>query len=278
MSRIFQALQQASAEAGHSHPDDVGVIPVLSELVTSGNIHSQVEEAERFRILPSPQSRLVSVFESESLAAEKLRVLAARMKYARQRRPFKKVLITSSVRGDGKSFLSANLAFTLALQGEKTLLIDGDLHQPTLARMLGVEHSEALGFGDWWQSGRPIGDFLLRHEEKPLWLLAGGGSPENSAAMLQSEETSSALEQLATNFSWIIIDSPPLLPMADSGVWVNLVDAVLLVARKELTPKKLLQKSLECIDKAKLFGTVMNDVNTTEERYYRDYYRARIAK
>src|SRR5262245_24980079 len=99
-------------------------------------------------LIPLPSSRLAAMFDERSVGAEKFRVLASRLQYLRKQRPLKRVVITSTIKGEGKSVISANLAVTLGRR-YKTLLIDGDLRQSGLADLLGSH--DLPGLADWWR-------------------------------------------------------------------------------------------------------------------------------
>lgn len=267
MSRIFEALQQANPE--FVRPDLAVQAPDgMSSLLAALTGESVLQDgAPTFAIPEWPGARLVSWTQPNSLAAEKLRVIVARFK--RAPRCMRRVLVTSAVQGDGKSTVSVNLAITFASQGERTLLIDGDLHQPALASLLCVDG--AVGFADWCKQTTPQTNLLQRAEGLPLWFLPAGSCQEQPLALLQSSQAAALMADLAHWFTWIVIDSPPIVPLADSNAWALLSDSILLVARHGRTPKKALIKSLESLDRSKLFTVVMNSVNGVEEKYYSNY-------
>jgi capsular exopolysaccharide synthesis family protein len=272
VSRIYEALQRANPELEQSIAGPSDSPEGLSQLVaTLSGESALLDEAIRFEIPNSPSARLVAWTNPNTLGAEKIRVLAARYKQAQQRRAAKRLVVTSAVRGDGKSTISLNLAITFAIQGERTLVIDGDLHQQTLAGTLAVDGE--TGFANCCEKPEPCNIPLYRAESLPLWFLPAGRSRAQSLTLLQSPQAATVMKQLTNWFSRIVIDSPPLVPLADSSVWINMSDAVLLIARDGKTPKKALEKSLESIDKSKIFAVVMNDGNALDERYYGDYYR-----
>ena len=270
MSRIFEALQQANPDLGRS----------LSEFTDGPQSSSQfsaaligeapaMDEARQFSLPMDSESRLVAWMDPHSLAAENLRGLSARLRQAQQRRPLNRVLVTSAVKADGKSTISLNLAITLAAHGEKTLLVDGDLHQHALSATLGL--GDEPGLADWCERSEILGNILHRAEGLPLWFLPAGICEEQPLKVLQSSRSAELLKQLGTWFSWIIIDSPPLVPLADGNVWCTLSDAVLLVVKERVTPKRALVTALEALEKSKLFALVMNHATPQEERYYREY-------
>jgi len=273
MSRIFEALQQAKSEAAISEaaPEVANSSPPPASSETFRDVSGipDLEQVTSFSISTLPEQRLVVLTDEHSLAAEKVRVLSTRLRNLQQRRQIKKVLITSSISGEGKSVISANLALTLAMRGrKKTLLIGGDLRRPSLGKLFGT--SEVPGLTEWWRGGGSICDHLRRAEGFPLWLLLAGDGLEQPLEILQSERFSKLMAQVGQWFDSVIIDSPPLSPMADSGVWMNLVDGVLLVVRTGRTPKKVIRKTLDLVEKTKLLGMVVNGATETQQPYY--YY------
>ena len=218
-----------------------------------------------------PNPRLVAMMEREGVGAEKFRVLAARLQYFRKQRQLKKVVITSTIKGEGKSVVSANLAVTLARR-QRTLLIDGDLRQSGLSELL-TTHG-LPGITDWWQETADVSEFLRRVNGFPLWYLPAGEAMGQPLEILQSQRMSEMLTQVAEWFEWVIIDSPPLVPVADPNLWAMQADGTLLVVEQGKTPKKLLRKSLESIENLKLIGVVMNGSQDADHQYYRQYYKS----
>jgi capsular exopolysaccharide synthesis family protein len=210
----------------------------------------------------------VSVGEEESLGAEKFRFLAVRLRQLRQTRPLKKVLITSTIPQEGKSTVAANLACTLARRKQhKTLLIEGDLRRPTVAQKFGL--GRVPGLSEWLR-GESETMNIYRLEALGLWVLPAGSAPENPLELMQSGKLSPTMEQLTAWFDWIIIDSPPVLPLADTSIWARLADGILLVTRKGITEKQQLQRGLEALEPAKLLGAL---VNGSTDAAHSDYYQ-----
>ncbi|HTC93231.1 MAG TPA: CpsD/CapB family tyrosine-protein kinase [Terriglobales bacterium] len=247
-----------------------------SPATSSQMVRDLVNDAESLDELPhacfdvSPSPRLVAMTEQESVGAEKFRVLAARLQYFRKQRQLRKLVITSSIKGEGKSVISANLAITLARR-QRTLLIDGDLRQSGLNVLLG---SDGLaGLTEWWQDKADISDFLRRVTTVPLWYLPSGQAAGQPLEILQSQRMSEMLAQVAEWFEWVIIDSPPLVPVTDPNLWATQADGTLLVVEQGKTPKKLLQKTLESIENLKLIGVVVNASQDKGHQYYRQYHK-----
>jgi capsular exopolysaccharide synthesis family protein len=229
-----------------------------------------VDQCPVLRVSIREESRLVSVAEEGSLGAEKFRFLAVRLRHLRQNRPLKKILITSTIPQEGKSTVSANLACTLARRkNQKTLLLEGDLRRPTIVNQFGVGKIPGLCE---WLGGQTDSINIYKLESLGLWILPAGATPQNPLELMQSGKLSLLMEQLEAWFDWIVIDSPPVLPLADTSLWSRLADGILLVTRKGTTEKQQLKRGLEAIEKSKLLGALVNSsANAAHTDYYQRY-------
>jgi capsular exopolysaccharide synthesis family protein len=295
MSHIFDALQRSEAEQSGVEAPPLAIAteliqaaerktaterePALEpeitaereqavEVVTRDSSPTPVDRFPSVQVVVSPQSRLVCLVDRESIAAEKFRFLGVRLRQLRQNRPLKKVLITSSIPQEGKSMVAANLACTLARrQQQRTLLVDGDLRRPALSQLFGL--GKLPGMCDWLQSEPgPVGN-IYRLEGPGCWFLPAGSSPKNPLELMQSGRLSALMDQLTAWFDWIVIDSPPVLPLGDTSIWTRLADGVLLVTRQGATQKQQLQRGLDAIEQSKLIGALLN---SSQEAASSDYY------
>jgi capsular exopolysaccharide synthesis family protein len=234
------------------------------------------EKARGLMVQPPAASRLVAWTDPNSLGAEKFRALAVRLDDMRRQHHIKSLQVTSSVINEGKSFVAANLAVTLAkYSGSKTLLIEGDLHRPTLATMFGLK--DLQGLGDWW-SGRSqdLTRYLLRFTGTGLWFLPAGKACDRPSEILRSKQLAEAFAHLCGQFDWIVADSTPMLPVIDANLWSRLVDGTLLVVREGVAPLKALKKGLQSLDDPKLIGVVVNEASEFDQvDYHGQYYGAR---
>jgi len=272
MSRIFEALQQSAFELEGSEAAKPASSGKLSELMNRMAEESPaLQSAPVFSISCAEDKRLVAISDRLSLGAEKVRILSGRLKQIQQQRSIRKLLITSTIRGEGKTTIAANLSVVLAQQRQRTLLIDGDLHQPALGEFFGA--SSRPGLSDWWRQQQQISNFLCRAEDLPLWFLPAGSPLDQPLTMLHSPEIAQLIATMSGWFDWVIIDSPPLAPLADASTWGTMADSILLVTRQRVTPKKLLQQNIASLEKAKILGVVLNEADSTEHRYYLDYYK-----
>jgi capsular exopolysaccharide synthesis family protein len=241
-----------------------------TEFLSQGGV-DQFSQFQTLKVLIPPQSRIVCVTDKDSLAAEKFRFLGVRLRQLQQTRALKKVLITSTIPQEGKSMVAANLACTLARRTQqKTLLIDGDLRRPTVARLFGL--GKTPGLGEWLQGERGPITSIYRLEEAGLWILPAGNSLRNPLEAMQSGRLAGLMDQLTSWFDWIIIDSPPVLPLADTSIWMRLADGVLLVTRQGTTERDPLKRGIETLEPSKLIGAVINGLANTKisEYYYQE--------
>lgn len=225
-----------------------------------------------FKIPSEPMDRLVASNEPESLGAELLRTLASRLIQAQARHPFKKLLVTSAVQGEGKTLISANLSITLALCDKKVLLVDGDLRSSGMSRWFDVVDDSSMQA--WLDQGIYRAPLLRKAEGLPLWIFPAGTPVEVPGNLLQSTDFADELDELENSFDWIVIDSPPLVPFADAGTLAVLAEAVLLVTRRGVTPKPMLEDALGALDRQKIIATILNGAHIEGRKYYDSYYSA----
>jgi capsular exopolysaccharide synthesis family protein len=298
MSRLFDALQRAGTErSGVEYPDllsiatevfetEPGEIQQDSGVVETKVLEMPVAESEStqesteesasvtelefpsLNVSVAPNSRLVFFTEPDGLPAEKFRFLGVRLRQLQQSRTVKKVLVTSTIPEEGKSLVSANLAGVLARRKQKVLLIEGDLRRPVLAKQFGL--GRLAGLGEWLQSDRNSIKNIYRLDDFNFWMMPAGGPPANPLELMQSGRLSGLMEQVGNIFDWIIVDSPPLLPLADTTVWARVTDGTLLVARVATTEKAQLQRGLDLVKKSDLLGVVLNSCSSAD---YKNYYQ-----
>jgi len=216
----------------------------------------------------TPQSRLVSLTDTGTPASEAFRLLGVRLRHLRRDRALKKVLITSTIPQEGKSMVAGNLACTLAQRTQqKVLVIEGDLRRPSLAQMFGIGRNP--GLSEWLEGESSLAASIYHLADRNLWILPAGSVPTNALELLQSGKLSTLMDQLSVWFDWIIIDSPPVLPLADTSVWMRFADGILLTTREGITEKKQLQRGVEAIEPKKLIGALLNSSkNAAASDYY----------
>jgi len=231
-----------------------------------------LQQCAALTAFPDPASRMVCLDDVASIAAEKFRVLAVRLKYLRQRRNLKKILITSSVPEEGKSVIAANLAASIASdKKEQVVLIEGDLRRPTISQRLGCEYSG--GLTEYLKGNLSLTEIVYRVDPRGFHFVPAGPAEDDTFELLQSKNLPQLIEQLERVFDWVIIDSTPVFPLADTGIWTKMVDGILLVARQGKTEKLPLQKTVASLDKSLLLGVVLNGFSDSMQQKYSKYYR-----
>jgi capsular exopolysaccharide synthesis family protein len=225
-------------------------------------------QCEILNIAPPTDCHLVAGSEGKEVAGETFHLLGVRLRHLRRQRQLKKVLITSTIPQEGKSMVAANLACTLALRTQqKVLLLEGDVRRPTQSKIFGIPHRP--GICEWLNGEASLIKNLYRLEPAGIWILPAGTASSNSLDLLQSGRTIPMMEQLTNWFDWVVIDSPPVLPLADTSVWTNLADGILLVTRQGTTQKRQLKRGLEALGTQKLIGAILNSAKSVE---HTDYY------
>ena len=161
-----------------------------------------------------------------------------------------------------------NLACALGLTTtQRTVLVEGDVRRPSQSNAFGIGKNP--GLCEWLAGDGSLAERIYRLEGPNLWIMPAGSAPSNPLELLQSARMTALMEQLTALFDWVIIDSPPVLPLADTSVWTRMADGILLVTREGITEKRQLQKGLEALESSKLIGAVSNcSKNSSHSSYY----------
>jgi capsular exopolysaccharide synthesis family protein len=250
----------------------VGMTSAASVVVELRHTEERLDPLGQFQSLKvslGPESRLVSLTARGCPAAEAFRLLGVRLRHLRRDRTLKKVLITSTLPQEGKSMVAGNLACTLALKTQqRILLLEGDVRRPSLSKMFGLGKNP--GLCEWLEGECDLTASIYRLEEPNLWIMPAGSARGNALELLESGRLSTLMGGSTAWFDWIIIDSPPLLPLADTSVWMRLADGILLTTRQGTTEKTQLLRGLEAIEPKKLIGALVNSSKnaTTGDYYY----------
>jgi capsular exopolysaccharide synthesis family protein len=296
MSYIYEALQRAEQErSGGTVPKDADSVAELlqgveqeierkqslSEFPTVGPLPSPKVEPRATHsflptktLLPAPpaDARLVCLSDQGALAAEKFRVLGLKLRHLRERRKLKRIVISSSIPEEGKSLIAANLALNQSRSKVlHTVLVDGDLRRPELGKRFGFSRN-LPGLSEVLRGERELSEVVYKLEGTGLWFIPAGVTPENPIEVMQSGRLQQVLEQLETFFDWVFIDTPPVIPLADTPLWMKLADGVLLVTREGVCEKKQLERAIALVDRPTMLGVVVNSCSRNEQEYYYSRY------
>ncbi len=205
----------------------------------------------------------------KSIAAENYRILRTNIQYSSFDNEIKKILVTSSEPGEGKSTTAGNLALTFAQDGKKTIIIDCDLRKPTVHKKFNI--SNTVGLSDVMLDYKNINK-AIHNVDKNLYVLPAGKVPPNPSEMLGSKALDALLDELAKIYDVIVIDSPPLLAVTDAQILSKKVDGTVLVVRSNFTKKDAVLAAKEVLTKVKanILGTVLTRADKKKHGYY--YY------
>lgn len=225
------------------------------------------------------EQRLAPLTDPGSVAAQQYSILALKVHQWMAQTGGKTLLVSSSSGAEGKSLTALNLSLALAAISEgRVLLVDGDLRLPQVHERLGMKQEK--GFGDLLAPrGGEIDGYISRIGA--LDVLPGGIDRTNPIGLLASGRTREILARLKSRYDVIVVDSPPVVPVADSQILADLCDGVVFVVRARQTRPELLLRALESLGAPKVIGLVLNDVELGATpyayayRYYQRHYLGR---
>ncbi|HEV7734239.1 MAG TPA: polysaccharide biosynthesis tyrosine autokinase [Candidatus Binatia bacterium] len=221
-----------------------------------------------------PGPELVVLHEPWSVVSEAFRGLRTAVLFSAANAPPRVILVTSAGAGEGKTVSSLNLATTLADAGSRVLLVDVDLRRPSCHRVLRIENERGLSSV---LAGQVTFADACRHLEAPrLDFVPAGPTPPNPAELVGSQRMRDLLAELRGQYDYVILDSPPTLPVTDSVVLAREVDGVVLVVKGHDTPRELVRRARDRLvgAGAPMLGAVINNVDLGwgDLYFYNRYY------
>jgi protein-tyrosine kinase len=291
MSRIHEALKKAEQERAMTQPAQE-VVPSGLDMPTpvepggvftraatvpgpalSSAPESLLSRCRQTNWTPDPKTMIFFSGEEHAAGMEEFRTLRSRLYQAREKQPLTKLLITSALPKEGKTFTAANLAQVIVRQhGRRVLLIDADLRNPQLHRVLGAEPGP--GLSEYLRSESDEFSVIQRGPIENLFLIPAGANSGNPAELLANGRLKFLLSRLETMFDWIIIDSAPAVPVADAALLANFCDGVLLVVRSNSTPIDAARQARKEFAERNVVGVVLNGITPDLSPYSQYYYQA----
>lgn len=252
--------------------DDLAPLPERQP--PGGGQDSALSQAAVATVEIRTASCIATLTDQSGLGADRLRMLRMRLRQLRGCAKLQTVLVTSPVPGDGKSFVALNLASVLADGSEgAVLLIDGDLHKPSIAKTLDIPPSrglaECLEFDldplQTLQFLKPLGFYLLQ----------AGSTEASCTELIQSNKFAQMLERLKPHFEWILIDSPPVVPLSDALAIAEKADGTLLVVRAGKTSRDAVDEAVAKLGLHRIAMVVFNGAEELNKLYgkYAQYYK-----
>src|SRR5712664_2363380 len=258
----------------------VGLIPAVPQL--NGNHHSVSKLLEHAKVLGRKENgngrkpalawhRIDEDGKQNAPLVEAFRSLRTSILLSTADHPPSSLLVTSTQPGEGKTTIATNLAIALAQVGQRVLLVDADLRSPSLHRLFGVRENLGLvnyltGHQDWHTVVRPSGS-------PGLDLLFCGPIPPNPSELLSSRSMGELIRSAREQYEFVILDSAPLLALADSRILATLVSGVLLVVKNAMIPREQVKQALFGIQSvgANVIGVALNRVDLHTNGYF-DYH------
>jgi capsular exopolysaccharide synthesis family protein len=289
MSRIHDALKRAEQERATSmgthvepafdqpeaqlenmpsiQPSGASVMPNLASGMNYEALLARCPQAEW-----SPDSRTMLFFEEDDsrVGAEEFRTLRSRLYQIREKMPLKRLLVTSALPKEGKSFVAANLAQVLVRQhGRRALLIDADLRNPGMHRHLGAAQSP--GLAEYLLGECDEFAALQRGPMENLFFMPAGRAVASAPELLSNGRLKLFLQRVEPLFDWIILDSSPVIPVSDATLVAGSCDGILMVVRSNATPSDLARRAREEFPDKLLLGVVLNGAPSgklAQSKYY----------
>ncbi len=266
----------------------IGYLTIKEFFDTNVNSREEIEKHTRIPVIAelvrnNTNVPVVMNEDNHSMIAEQFRQLRTSLGYLGIHSRQKKILVTSTTSGEGKSFIAANLAISLALANKKVALVDMDLRRPTLASILDI--TSEVGVSQYLRGEIEIESIIKRSgNHKNLFVLPAGSLPNNPSELLLSIRMQKMISYLESAFDYIIIDTPPVKPVTDACILSPLCDATLYIIRQGVTPRAFVQK-LDKYNRAeglKNMAIVLNAMKRKDignyGNEYTDNYQKRGAK
>jgi succinoglycan biosynthesis transport protein ExoP len=217
---------------------------------------------------------LIGASNPYSVHGEAYRTLRTGILLSRAGAPPKVILMTSTTSGEGKTVTATNTAVLFAHTGAKVLLIDADLRRPRCHRVFGIDKEP--GLTEVLTGRRDVFEMIRPTQVDGLSMLTSGSLPPNPTELLGSDKMKQVLTVVAGSFDFVVIDSPPILPVSDSILLSTIVDGVVVIVNSAKTAKQQIRVACARLKyaRSKIFGIVLNKVNlqSPEYKYYKNYY------
>ena len=231
----------------------LGVVPRIKKLDTNSKAQAVASNVDRH-------------------VTETFRSIHSTLRLSDESKNARIILITSTVPGEGKSFISSNLSLTFANHGEKTLLLDGDLRLPNVARSLQLEND--YGLLDHVEKGVGLDEVIIKEVYPNLDVLPSGGKSKNPTHVLNSSKFEAMFADLRDRYDRIVIDSPPLAAVSDALNLLPMVDGVLYLIKFNTVKRKTAVVNVRRLweSNTPVFGAILNNISSSLSSYYYSHY------
>lgn len=242
--------------------------PVLN--TPARDVFDEYNESGGFRDRISFKKKLAIMDAKDPMISERYRILYTRLEQISARSSMKSFAVTSAIKGEGKTSTSMNLAWLMANEfGRKVLLVESDFRSPSISSSY-LNMGRLSGLVDVLNGDADIRSAISRFEDTRLYLLPARTCVKNSSMLIDSQGMKNVLERAKSDFDYVIVDSPPILPLVDMNLISRMVDGVVLVVKAGATPKDLVRKAVNSLPNKNVTGVVLNgaDDNHMKKYYY----------
>jgi capsular exopolysaccharide synthesis family protein len=291
MSRIHEALKKAeqdrAATQGGAVQPNSATAPltdpqVFTETPAGGrvaafaspfSVETLLARCPQMQWKPDMETMLFMNGDDSKRGTEEFRTLRSRLYHMREKMALKTLLVTSALPKEGKSFTAANLAQVIVRQhGRRVLLIDADLRGPRLHLVLGAPAGP--GLSEYLQGKNDEFSIMQQGPMENFFFIPSGVGIEDPAELVGNGRLKMLVQRLESLFDWIIIDSPPAIPVSDASLLATACDGVLMVVRSNSTPADAARKARLEFPEQALVGVVLNGTSEDAAPYARYYYEA----
>jgi capsular exopolysaccharide synthesis family protein len=287
MSRIHDALKRAEqeratslgthVEPSYQQPSEPMPMPPLQNASAGMTVPSDFTYETLLARVPqsawAPDTSTMLFFQDDEtrLGTEEFRTLRSRLYQIREKMPLKRLLVTSALPKEGKSFVAGNLAQVLVRQhGRRALVIDADLRNPGLHRHFGA--ASAPGLSEYLMGECDEFACMQRGPMENLFFLPAGRVATHASELLANGRLKLLLQRVEPLFDWVILDSAPVIPVSDSTIVAGACDGVIVVVRSGITPSPLARRAREEFPDKLLLGVVLNGTSAAELSQSKYYY------
>lgn len=287
MSRIQEAIKKAARE--QRLESDSGYLTAESILSASHAVAAatrtvrpstdriskplEIPESVHLDWHPDKNRVLFGDENTNPIAREQFRSLRMKLSEFREQKGLHTIAVGSALPGDGKTFVSVNLAQAFAaLRDSKVLLIDCDMRRGSAASLLGGRTSP--GLSEYLLGEQSLGNVLQRGTSGSLSLISSGRHIAEPGELITDIRMKQLIQQMRSTYDWIVVDTPPVIQFSDACVIAGICDGTLLVVKAGATPVQLAQRAVDAFKRHCLLGTILNRADTAASlgRYYAEYH------
>jgi len=270
LGKIFEALEKSKKENKRSAPANQPAGQSANQPISQPVSQPTDQPVNRQIFKDNLDENLVTLLNPQSFESEQFKILRTNLLFPVSGKSPRCIMITSALPGEGKSFVSANLAISIAQNiDEHVLLMDCDIRKPTMHSAFGFV--DVQGLSEYLSKGISLSSLLIKTDLNKLTLLPAGSPPANPAELLSSQQMSELIKEVKERYNnrYIIIDSPPPQLTAETSAIARHVDGIIFVVKYGSTPRHIVTKLINILGKEKILGVVVNYFDARSSMYNR---------